>query len=229
MVTRAPFCAKAAATFSLWSDGKIWLICGSNVAFGFAAAYLNGFINAEPLHTALNAATGNPSLAGQIIGYLGAMICVLAVITSKVMEILVSKTRSKTPVVFIGSACFLAMAVLSKIQYPNGQGIAGWGWGILIFHVLQGVGRGVYESTNKAVFADLFSGPNIAGAMANAMVQNTASSTVGFAINSQGGSKSLAWLLLGFAIFTVPALVVAKKLKTAEENKQANQIAVTLT
>merc|ERR1712023_164940 len=123
----------------------------------------------------------------------------------------------KTPVVAAGSLCFLAMAVLSKIGYPNGEGIAGWGWGILIFHVLQGVGRGVYESTNKAIFADLFSGPLIAGAMANAMVQNTASSTIGFIINSQGASKSLAWLLLGFAIFNSPGLLIAKKLKISED------------
>jgi len=48
-----PICAKAGAALKLWTDPKIWLLCGNNLTFGFCAAYLNGYVNSNYTQHAL--------------------------------------------------------------------------------------------------------------------------------------------------------------------------------
>merc|ERR1712050_283782 len=117
--------------------------------------------------------------------------------------------------------CFLLIGVLSFITAPNGEGPGGWSWGILIFYVLQGLGRGVYESTNKGVFGDTFPGAQGMGAFSNCMVQNTFSSTVGFFLGMLGFQKSEVWVLLVFSILSVPGLMLAQSIQRAQLAKQS--------
>merc|ERR1711998_516826 len=213
---RASFCAKALGALRMWKDPKIWLISGSNIAFGFSAAYLTGYINANWLQTAITQATGDKQLAQNLI-FLGALICLVATISSKIFQILNARLGSKVPVLAVGSLCFIAIGVLSFVKAPHGDGPGGWGWGIVVFYLLQGMGRGVYESTNKGVFADFYSGPKAPGAFANAMLQNTASSTIGFLMGVAKADTYEAYPLLIFAALTVPMLVFAEQLKGAAE------------
>merc|ERR1712203_1022924 len=87
-------------------------------------------------------------------------------------------------------------------------------------YVLQGLGRGVYESTNKGVFGDTFPGAQGVGAFANCMVQNTFSSTVGFLLGTAGWQKSEVWLVLVFSVLSVPGLIVAQSIQRTELAKQ---------
>merc|ERR1719238_2659783 len=80
---RGPICARAAAALKLWSDPKIWLLSGSNITFGFSAAYLGGYINANWQHEALK--------SDDFIGFLGAIICLIATISSKVYGVVAEK------------------------------------------------------------------------------------------------------------------------------------------
>jgi hypothetical protein len=214
---RGSFCAKALGALSMWTDPKIWLISGSNIAFGFSAAYLAGYINANWLQTAITGATGDAQLAQNLIGFLGALICLIATISSKIFQCLNARLGSKIPVVAVGSLCFIAIGVLSFIQAPHGDGPGGWGWGIVVFYLLQGMARGVYESTNKSVFADFYSGPKATGAFANAMLQNTAASTIGFLMGVAKADMYEAYPLLVFAALTVPMLVFAAQIKGITE------------
>jgi hypothetical protein len=223
--TRAGFCAKALGAVSMWTDPKIWLISGSNIAFGFSAAYVAGYINANWLKTASTKATGDEQLAQNLIGFLGALICLIATVSSKVFQCINARLGSKIPVVAVGSLCFIAIGVLSFIKAPHGEGPGGWGWGIVVFYLLQGMARGVYESTNKGVFADFYSGPTAPGAFANAMLQNTASSTIGFLMGVAKADAYEAYPLLIFAALTVPMLVFAAQLKgTAEVEPKAQKV-----
>merc|ERR1711998_313004 len=113
---RASFCAKALGALRMWKDPKIWLISGSNIAFGFSAAYLTGYINANWLQTAITQATGDKQLAQNLIGFLGAMIALVATISSKIFQGLNTRLGSKIPVVAVGSLCFIAIGVLSFIK-----------------------------------------------------------------------------------------------------------------
>merc|ERR1712224_1069917 len=112
---------------------------------------------------------------------------------------------TKMPIVVIGSICFLGIELLSFVQLPcpdtgphAGEclGPGGWGWGIMIFYVLQGLGRGVYESTNKGIFADTFPGGKGIGAFANCMMQNTLSSTAGFVLGAAKLASVEVYVLL---------------------------------
>merc|ERR1719343_367229 len=123
---------------------------------------------------------------------------------------------SKLPVLLFGSLCFVLIGFLSFISAPDGRGPGGWGWGIMVFYVLQGLGRGVYESTNKGVFGDTFPGEQGLGAFANCMVQNTFSSTVGFLLGTAGLQKSEVWVLLVFSFASVPCLMLAQSIQRAE-------------
>merc|ERR1712226_299273 len=62
----------------------------------------------------------------------GAVICLIATISSKVYGVVSQQTGSKMPIVVFGSLCFFAIAVLSFITAPDGKGPGGWGWGILV-------------------------------------------------------------------------------------------------
>jgi len=201
---RGPLCGRAAAALTLWSDPKIWLLSGSNVTFGFSAAYLAGYINANWESKALNP---------DFIGFLGAVICLIATISSKVYAVAAERMGTKLPIVVLGSLCFFAIALLSFVTAPNGEGPGGWGWGIMVFYILQGMGRGVYESTNKGIFADFFPGEKSVGAFANCMMQNTASSTIGFSMGLAHVDKQEVWILLIGSLVTVPGLLLATMMK----------------
>jgi len=205
--TKPGFCDKALAAVALWSDPKIWLISGSNIAFGFSASYVAGYINASWLHNAINSATHNPDLATKLIGFLGAAICLIAAVSSKLFNFANGYFGSKVPVVALGALCFITIGVLSLITAGGGPG--NWGWGICVFYVFQGVGRGVYESTNKGVFADFYAGPKATGAFANAMVQNTGASTIAFIMGAVNAASYEIWPLLISAALTVPGIFIA--------------------
>merc|ERR1712087_939906 len=173
----------------------------------------NGYINGTWQKQALG--------SGDLIGFLGAVICLIATWGSKVYGSISEKMGTKVPIVAFGSLCFLLIAVLSFITAPNGEGPGGWGWGILIFYVLQGLGRGVYESTNKGVFGDTFPGSQGVGAFANCMAQNTFSSTIGFLLGTAKWQKSEVWILLVFSILSVPGLMLAQSIQRAQLAKQS--------
>jgi hypothetical protein len=209
---RAGLCAKASAAVSLWSDPKIWLIAGNNIAFGFAAAYLNGYINGKWQKEALG--------SGDLIGFLGAIICAIATVSSIAYGKIAAVLGTKVPILCFGSACFVLMGVLSFISYPDGRGPGGWGWGIVVFYILQGLGRGVYESTNKGIFGDAFPGAAGMGAFANCMMQNTLSSTIGFILGSLKMSYVEVYILLIFSVLSVPGLVLSQRIQKREEEER---------
>lgn len=207
---RAGIFTRTFAALKLWKDPKLWLVSCNNFAFGFAAAYLNGYINAKWQKEALHSAN--------FIGSLSAMICLVATVSSKLYAGISDRTGSKMPVLVIGSCCFILIALLSFVTAPDGKGPGGWGWGICVFYVLQGMGRGVYESTNKAIFGDMFPGEKAVGAFANCMMQNTMASTVGFAMGSLGIDPfAQVWLVLIFSALSAPGLHIAKSLKAKED------------
>jgi len=198
-------CAKAAAAVTLWRDPKIWLISGNNIAFGFAAAYLNGYINGHWQKEAIG--------GGEFIGFLGAIICLIATVSSKFYGWVSDRLGSKVPVLLFGSSCFILIGVLSFVSAPDGKGPGGWGWGIMVFYVLQGLGRGVYESTNKGIFGDAFPGAQGLGAFANCMMQNTLASTIGFLLGVAKLDYVEVYILLAFSVLSVPGLLLAQRMQ----------------
>jgi MFS family permease len=194
-------CGKAAEVVKLWKDPKLLLLQFTNVAFGFAAAYLGSYINPQILSKALD-----KKFIGLMTGILSGLAAVLARLLAPV-----ATHVGKGPVMAIGSAAFILMVLLSYIV------TADWGWGVVIFYILMGIGRAVYESTNKAVFADFFPGPKSVGAFANVFVFGTSASTTCFMMGSAKLYKEEGYALLFFAFLTVPCFLLARSMKVREE------------
>merc|ERR1712079_851317 len=119
----------------------------------------------------------------------------------------------KGPIVLPGSMCFLFLGILSKwVGNPTS-----WGWGVLIFNILMGVGRAVYESTNKAIFVDFFPGEKSAGAFANISVFNSIASAIGFTLGAIEFDLPELYLLVIFAALTFPGFMLASMLRSGSE------------
>lgn len=214
-VERGSMCDKVLKAVSLWSDPTLWMLQTTNITFGFAAAWLGGYVGPNILSKDLSAA---------FIGFAGAILSGLAAILAKVFAPLAGKI-GKGPIIALGSVSFLCLGVFSKLVGDPLQ----WGWGSLVFYVFMGIGRAVYESTNKAVFADFFPGEKSPAAFANVFVFGTASSCIAFVLgaSSDQGVKDGGWrtdaelyLLLAFAALTLPSYLAAKsyvKLKSSRE------------
>jgi MFS family permease len=195
-------CEKALKAVSLWSDPTLWLLQTTNITFGFAAAWLGGYVGPNILSKDLNAS---------FIGFAGALLSGLAAVLAKVLAPLAARI-GKGPVICLGSAAFLCLGIFSKFVGNPLQ----WGAGSLFFYVFMGIGRAVYESTNKAVFADFFPGEKSPAAFANVFVFGTASSTVAFLLSAYGGKSTTnveLYLLLGFAALTPPSYLIVKLIR----------------
>eukprot|EP00440_Ansanella_granifera_P052836 gb/GFBE01057288.1/.p1 GENE.gb/GFBE01057288.1/~~gb/GFBE01057288.1/.p1 ORF type:complete len:462 (+),score=97.70 gb/GFBE01057288.1/:1-1386(+) len=196
------FCGKALSAVRLWKDPKIWLLQCTNLTFGFAAAWLGGYVGRNILTKALNS---------DFIGFAGALLSALASVLSKLLGLLAQRV-GKGPVVALGSISFILLGLLSRLVGDP----AAWGWGVLIFYVLMGVGRAVYESTNKAIFADFFQGEKSAGAFANVFVFGTGASTLAFVLGATQQDLPELYLLITFAVLTLPGFLVASAMKRGE-------------
>ncbi|CAE8733026.1 unnamed protein product [Polarella glacialis] len=207
---RASACGKTLAAITLWADPTIWLLAFTNLTFGFSVAWLNGYVNAHFLKDAVSSTS--------FIGFLGALITFIAGVSSKLFGWIGGRS-GKGPILLLGSVCFLLVGLLSLITAPAGRGPGGWGWGILAFYVLQGLGRGVYESTNKGIFGDFFPGPQGVGAFANVMVQGTLSSSIGFILVATKTEQAMIYLLLVSATMTFPCYLVARMIQQRKQGE----------
>jgi MFS family permease len=197
--SRSQFTEKLLAAVSLWSEPQLWLLQCTNITFGFAAAWNAGYVSQNITTKALGA---------DFIGFAAAMLSGIAAILSKLFGFL-SQRYGKGPIVLLGALAFLSLGIFSKwVGEP-----AKWGWGTLVFYAFMGIGRAVYESTNKAIFSDFFPGPKSPGAFANVFVFNSLSSTVAFILGACNVTLPELYLLIGFAALTFPGFVVASLLQ----------------
>eukprot|EP00931_Biecheleriopsis_adriatica_P038442 TRINITY_DN22020_c0_g1_i1.p1 TRINITY_DN22020_c0_g1~~TRINITY_DN22020_c0_g1_i1.p1 ORF type:complete len:462 (-),score=67.41 TRINITY_DN22020_c0_g1_i1:94-1278(-) len=187
-------CDKTLDAVRLWKHPNIWLLQFTNLTFGFAAAWLNGYVNRNVLSTALSSG---------FIGIAGALQSGLSSLLAGCFGML-STRFGKMAILALGSVSSLSLAVLSKFGHPQQ-----WGWGVLIFYLFQGIARAVYESTNKSIFADFFPGEKRVGAFANVFVFSTGASTVAFFFGATGHNNLELYSLMLCAVLTVPAFSLA--------------------
>lgn len=205
----ASMCGKASKAVELWADPKLWLLQLTNLTFGFAAAWNASYIG--PTFIAKD-----PIFSSSFIGFMGAIISLIGGVGSKALGWLgrCMGKNGKFVIVVFGAICFLAIGALSKV-FTDGSDM---GFGVLIFPILMGFGRAVYESTNKGVFVDFFPGDKSPGAFANVMAFGTLSSSVVFVLNSTDASSVVIWLLMAFAVCTPPSIAAAMWLKSRSES-----------
>jgi hypothetical protein len=197
-------CGKVSKAVVLWRDPKILLLQFTNLTFGFGAAWNASYVG--PNFTA-------KAISAEYIGFTGAVISLLGGFGSKLLGYIVIKT-GKAAILFVGSLSFLAIGVLSMLLKDG----SGMGYSVLIFPALMGLGRAVYESTNKGVFLDVYPSPEMHPAVfGNVMMFGTLSSTIVFVLGSLGASNSVIYLLIVCAVCTFPGMSAATCMKAKED------------
>jgi hypothetical protein len=192
---KASFLSTSTAAIRLWSDPRIWLLAPTNITFGMSAAFMNGFFNAHCTAATL----GQPA-----IGLLTALTVLVSMSLSQCYRDLGQWYGKGLPLA-LGALSFGLIALLLIFQNCRS-----WNVWIVLFYALQGSGRAVYESTNKAVFSDTFKGAQTEGAFANCVLQMALSSAVYFFLSTSLKEHTLEMVILVAAMLT-PVCYVAKE------------------
>lgn len=91
------------------------------------------------------------------IGVLGAIVTLVAACVAYPINVVTTRfadLRSKLMIVFLGCTCW-TLCVMGVLLLPSGE-LSQWSV-IVPYVILHGVGRGIWENTNKAIIADIIS------------------------------------------------------------------------
>merc|ERR1711990_917883 len=180
------FVDKAAAALTLLvSDPKMILMVPFEVSFGFCGAFLNGHIS--------------PKVAGGgfKIGYLAALVSATAALTSFFGGEFIKRAGLKWPVMLVGSACFSMLGFL--FISSSDESLSGTGTLVLLY-MLQGIGRGVFESCTQGIISDYF--PNDApAAFANVVWSNGGATAFGYLWVVKQPRETEGWLVFLVSVF----------------------------
>jgi hypothetical protein len=151
------------------SDPKMAMLLPTQIGFGFASAFLNSYVSPKVV---------KPIIGKAAIGFFAGIVAGVACIVSAAGGAFVKKTGLKWPNMLLGGVSFVCMSglflVLDTKKWDKSQ------IGLLaLVYIFQGVGRGIFESTNKAVIADFF-GDNAPAAFANVIWSSGGASAVGY-------------------------------------------------
>lgn len=192
---RSVFCSdKLLATAGLWRKPAVFLLAGPNLTFGFSAAFMNGYINAQ--YT-------KPQLGSFAVLFLSAFTALVAAAFAKLFAFLGGRV-GKELVIFIGAASFAGI----PISFFALGCCENWGSALAALYFLQGIGRAVYESTNRGIFRDFFPDHPDA-AFANCMLQSSSAFAACFFLSSFLHGDLLAKIALTLAVATPIALRLA--------------------
>eukprot|EP00929_Paragymnodinium_shiwhaense_P019614 TRINITY_DN13317_c0_g1_i1.p1 TRINITY_DN13317_c0_g1~~TRINITY_DN13317_c0_g1_i1.p1 ORF type:complete len:482 (-),score=64.46 TRINITY_DN13317_c0_g1_i1:132-1577(-) len=168
----------------LWLDPLTWVLAPTAMCFGFSAALLSGHINAEYV---------TPQLGIQAPLFLSALTVIVAASGAKVFAA-VEKVSGKGIVMMIGAASFGFVALILAAFH-----VAMWTHLLVIFFILQGMGRAVYESTLRSLFADCFAGDLTEAAFANLMLQSSFAMATCFFLEVSTEPITLQWIVISLA------------------------------
>lgn len=198
-----PMFSKITGAVRLWQDLRIWLLSLTNITFGLVSSYMNGYFNAQ---------ITSKAIGEENIGYCTAFCVLVAYALSKVYGYLGQHVGIFWPIC-IGALSFLCIPILILgVEMSD----VSWGWNVLIIYALQGSGRSVYESSNKAAFADTYTGEDSQAAFANCALQMGSSAALGFFASAIFPSSALDKFMLPtvliFAMITPFAYLIKIRL-----------------
>jgi len=203
-VQRNQVVEKLASVVALWPDPLIWLLSPTNIAFGFGSAFMNGYFNAE---------ITSREVGREFIGTLTACTVASAALSSSFYSSLGEQYGKGYPLA-LGAFAFLCTMCLTATQ------MSGWKAGILVAYVLWGLGRGSYESVNRAVVADMYPGKTSDVAFANfAFQQCTAASMAYFSLHPRVSIS----VTIACACLTMPFYWLAKQLKIQSPEEESER------
>eukprot|EP00932_Pfiesteria_piscicida_P014329 SRR837773.26070.p1 GENE.SRR837773.26070~~SRR837773.26070.p1 ORF type:complete len:261 (-),score=65.87 SRR837773.26070:51-731(-) len=132
----SPLTGKLFKAIALWRDPVLWLLAFTNFTFGFAAAFMNGNVNAT--YTKVQ-------LGREWVGYYATATALTGALASHLFGVLAKRFGTKGPFILIGALSFITIPILVLFA-----GLDSWGYWLIVPYLLQGCGRGVFESITRA-------------------------------------------------------------------------------
>jgi len=172
----------------LISDPLLILLVPVQFAFGFACSFVNYYVFGSII-------ADSAKLGSRYIGALSALVCCCGAVMA-IPAGWVAKAHGKVGLMVVGSCC-LATVGVGVLLCSNDQ-LASWG-SIIVYLAIYGVGRGIWENTNKAVVADFFSdGAPSASTSAFAAVAFTSglSKSIGFFVWPSQPRETIAVIIV---------------------------------
>lgn len=208
------------ATKLFMKDPKMPLMCGMNCVFGFSMSYMNGYVTGIVVPFYIE---NGKSYSGYLLA-LSATVAGMVTLPSSFGYF--ADLRSKRYLMVFAPVSFAVVVGLPLcLGFGNVAGSSGWG--LVVLFVLQGLGRGVWESTNKAIFLDYFAHDKV-GAGAQIIIQNGGATAVAFFLSAYSPARPTAhdcvtrgecpaydleaWAIMVFSVVAVVGFLVASTL-----------------
>lgn len=175
-----PWLQKIGTTSSLISNYRpIQWLAPTEMVFGFSAALMNSWVNGE-LVSCEKGCVGK-----EYIGYFGTLTAVTAALASSFAGWYTSQNegglfRGKTPMMLGGNGAFGVLGLL-VLALPVTSFYGSFAL-LIPLYFLQGLGRGIFESTNKAVIADYCPGDRSEAGFASFVIFSASASIIMFFI-----------------------------------------------
>lgn len=190
--TPKPLLQKVTAALDLLRTHRpLQLLAPTEMLFGFSAAMMNSYVNGSLV------GCDDGCIGKDKIAWLGSVTVVCATASSSAAGWYTSHERGglfrgKDPMMVGGNAAFLALGLFmvlvpasAFLVADDGSGTAR-AWAMLLpLYALQGLGRGIFESTNKAVLSDFCPAPRTEAGFANFVLLSGSSSTLMFFLIGQ--------------------------------------------
>lgn len=187
----------------LLRDRRMACLTPQNMAFGMGTALVTLHVN-RVVKTALG---------GSNVGYMAAITVAVAAVFSALTPLSRFLFRTKLPVMLVGSSAFAAIAVVAAVM--SKQDLVKLHWALCFIYVLRGLGRGVYESANKAVVADFFGDGDRPSAFANVGLQAGLSSTIAYSVFPFLSQRAMGIVTAAIATAGIVCLCFAFRLDAA--------------
>lgn len=200
------------ATKLLFSDVRLALVMPYQWAFGIAASFIGFYVFGVIVNT-------SEQLGDTWVGLLSAIITLTGAATALPYSY-ISNSLGKEVVMVWGGLCFAFVGFI--LYFESDAALGTWAW-IVPFFIFMGMGRGAWESTNKAVIADFYTTEpqNTASAFACVSFNNGISGAIAyyvFAETSRIATCSIvfAFSLLGIMCYLASVRIHAQRLREDE-------------
>jgi len=159
---------------------KCYLMVPTNVAFGFAAAFITAYIQGSVIAPVDSDLDDDDKISKDTEHHNSLVLLysslAIGVATFLAMPFHWLRDRCGTqPIMLIGAGAFVFVATLSLSTSDQGLRHILW-----LLYIVYGAGRCIWESTVKAVFADFFTEEESPAAFANIILQSGIASAVAF-------------------------------------------------
>jgi hypothetical protein len=187
-----------------WKDKRLTMLLPFQLAFGFTSAFI-------PYYIFGTVVVDSPHLGIRAVGVLSSLIVLVGAL-SAIPAAYMSNMVGKPYVIAIGGAC---IAIIGLFIFAFSDSSLGMWIAMIPLVSIYGLGRGVWETINKAVFVDFFSDDvdKCAAAFSAATFANGYAAGMGFLAFSFMKREEMAVLLVITSIAALVAYMYAFKMQ----------------